>query len=168
MKSHGVVCAVLVCAFARPPRDALALADDAESSLVHPFLTNIRSVCFALAGAAGILLTRPLLDRLGLVLTDGQYASLAFTVLLLFQLINLLEYESEKSLFTGNLRLNVVFCGLLAAMAVFLLVCFLSPAAGALFGIERIPGLSWIAVAVLALVYLGLHEIFKLIAGRKK
>lgn len=159
--------AVITIAFAKPSHDALTLKDDVAHALDHPISSNIRPFFFALFEAFVLLAAGPVSERLGFPL-GGSLSCTLFMAFTLFQLITLTEYESERSVFAGNLRVNMIQAVMMLGLVVFFGAGMLFPVLGDAFGIT-VPGTAGIVVtAVLTFISVFLHEVYKLAAGEKR
>ena len=159
--------AVVSIAFSKPPHDALSLKDDAEQALDRP-LTNLRPVLYALFEAVALLTVSPIFRRAGLSLPADEYSSLAFITFIIFQLITLTELASDRSVFSANLRINTIYAIFVLALAGFIAAGIIFPAFGNVFGITALSVPSIIACALLSVLTMALHEVYKLITNKKK
>ena len=166
--------AVVTVAFAKPPHDALTMRDDVMYALAHPIRTNIRPAVFALAEAVTLLAVVPAFHALGLN-PGGSYSTVTFLAFTLFQLVTLTAYESDRSVFAGNLRVNTIQAALTFGLTVFFALGMAVPEFGALFSFGKLGAAGFAVVAVMTLLTFTLHELYKLAAshspsdrGRKK
>ncbi|MFQ9148827.1 MAG: cation transporting ATPase C-terminal domain-containing protein [Eubacteriales bacterium] len=115
-----------------------------------------------------------MLSTLGLN-PGGSYSTVTFLAFTLFQLVTLTAYESDRSVFAGNLRVNTIQAALTFGLAVFFALGMAVPEFGALFSFGKLGAAGFAAVAVMTLLTFALHELYKFAAshspsdrGRKK
>lgn len=159
--------AVICAAFSKPPHDALTIRDDAEKALDRFWTMNIRPILFALFEAVS-LLSLPLIAQItGAGTSSAEYTSVCFIAFTICQLINLTEYASDRSIFSANLRLNIIYALFILVIGGTIAVSLLLPGVGAVLGVEKLSVFSAVCCAVIPALNLAVHEIYKLLANKK-
>lgn len=158
--------AVISAAFAKPPHDALTLDTNVEALLDRPLTQNIRSIVFALFETILLMSVTQIPKRIGLEISDAEIMSVVYISFLLFSLVSFIELASERSIFSANLRVNIIFAVYILFIAGFIALSLLVPAVGGIFGITALSPISAVAVAVLTIITILLNEIYKLVTRR--
>ena len=96
-------------------------------------------------------------------MSDAEIMSVVYTSFLLFSLVTFVELASERSIFSANLRVNIIFAVYILFIAGFIALSLLVPAVGGIFGITALSPMSAVAVAVLTIITILLNEIYKLV-----
>ncbi len=159
--------AVICAAFSKPPHDALNIRDDAEKALDKFLTVNLRPILFALFEAVTILSLPSVVKLLGFSLNSDEFMSVCFISFTICQLINLTEYAGERSIFSANLRLNIIYALFILALAGTIAASLLIPSVGKILGVVPLGLVPSICCAVIPLLMLALHEVFKLITKKK-
>lgn len=159
--------AIVSAAFSKPPHDALTINDDAEKALDKFLTVNLRPILFALFEAAMILLIPNIAGLFKIALNAEEYTSICFISFTICQLINLTEYASDKSIFTANLRLNIIYSLFILMLIGTIILGLVFPAAGEILGIVKLNLTSSLCCAVIPFLMLGLHELYKIIRKKK-
>ncbi len=157
--------AVLCTAFAKPPHDALTAPVKTEEALAHPLSMNLRPIIFALVQAALMLAVKPISSAVGAPMTSLELATVSFIAFTACQLVTLVEYASERSIFSANLRLNTILVGFIALLGGTIAAGLTLESVGNLLGMVALRPIHAIFAAAVPLFVLAMHEIYKLIAG---
>jgi len=160
--------AIIASAFTRPPNTVLSLKDNAQAAFNKPLYMNMRAVLFAAFEAALILMINPLFVRMGFAFTAEQYISIAFITFILCRLITFVELATEKSIFRSGLRMSFSFLMFWILVTGFIAAALAFPSVGGVFGVVSLTRELTAASAVVGLLVLAIHEIFKLIVGQDK
>lgn len=159
--------AVVCAAFSKPPHDALSIHDDAEKALDKFLTVNIRPILFALFEAVSMLLLPLIVNSIGYTLKATEFMSICFISFTLCQLIDLTEYASDRSIFSANLRLNIISALFILVLLGTIAAALLFPAFGKILGVTRLGLVPSICCGIVPLLTLGLHELYKLLTKKK-
>ena len=159
--------AVICAAFSKPPHDALSIHDDAEKALDKFWIVNLRPILFALFEAVMMLLTPLIVNIFNIVLNSTDFMSVCFISFSLCQLINLIEYASDRSIFSANLRLNIISSLFALVLLGTIAAALLFPAFGSIIGVVRLGLIQSICCVIVPILVLCLHEVYKLVVRKK-
>ena len=160
--------AIMIIAFERPNSDILNKRDEAENKLGQPLASNPQSIILGLFWAIVALLCARLMVSFGVIAGAEQISTCIFLSFILSQIVALNESMKEKSIFIPNIKINTVYLLSFVFVCLFVLLSFLIPGFGAIFGITAVSGSAWIGILTVPALLLVVCEIYKIIVGANK
>lgn len=156
--------AIVIIAFEKPDYSLLKLPSSVGEKLEKPFVKNPEATLFGIAWAAATALSAILMLKYGAI-SDAALCTFSFVSFIIGQIALLNECKREQSVFDKNVRVNGAYLLMLGVVALFLLLGFLVPSIGAMFGITSLGKIPALVLFVPAMILTVIYEVYKAIMG---
>ncbi len=159
--------AIIIIAFEKPDHALLKSPSNVGDKLEHPFIKNPEAAILGVLWAVITAITVVYMTKYS-VMTAQVTSAYCFVSFLVGQIALLNECKREQSVFDRNVRINGAYVTMLAVVAAFLLLCFLMPSFGELFGISAMSKYAIIALLIPAVILTAVCEIYKAVTRSDK
>ncbi|MBQ7298814.1 MAG: cation-transporting P-type ATPase [Clostridia bacterium] len=156
--------AVMILAFQKPSPGVLRTADDARPWLAHPIRCGIPQVIIGICWACTAILSSFFAGLLGLAETEAAQGSVLFLTGIIIAVLMLFSQQREDFIFRPGVHMTALHALSLLALAELILLFFLFPTFGAMFGVASFSPLALVVIGVFALITLVLAECIKMLA----
>lgn len=156
--------AIVIIAFQKPEYSLLKRSDDIVERINKPFVKNPETPFFGVLLAATVSLCAVMMLNNGL-LSASSTASFCFISCLISQIALLNESKQENSIFDKNIRVNGAYVSLLLIIAIFVVLCAVSPGFALLFGVGGLGKLALLGAFIPPFILTIIIEIYKGITG---
>ncbi|MBQ3065447.1 MAG: cation-transporting P-type ATPase [Clostridia bacterium] len=159
---------VLILALQKPSNDILRSGYEAKPWLEHPIKRNISSVLTGICWAASAILASFFASFSGFAETGLQQGTVLFLTSCLIGVITLFSVQTEEYIWRPGIRMNTLQTLYLLGLFELILLFFLFPKFGMLFGIEAFKLPAILIILVWALIQTVLTECIKMLVRMKE
>lgn len=156
--------AVLILAFRRPNDDVLRTAEDAAPWLQHPIQHGMPQIIIGISWACTAILSSFFAAFFGLAETEIAQGGVLFLTCIVISVLMLFSQQREDFMFRPGVRMSALHALSLLALAELILLFFLFPPFGAMFGVAAFSPIALAVIAVFAAITIVLAECIKMLA----
>lgn len=155
---------VLILSFRRPTTDVLRTADDARPWLEHPLRCGIPQIIVGVFWACSAIMASFFAAVFGFAETEPAQGTVLFLTSVMISVLMLFSWQREDFILTPGVRMTAIHALSLLSLFELVLLFFLFPTFGMLFGVSSFSPVALIFVAVFSLITLAMAECVKVLA----
>lgn len=155
---------VLVLAFRRPTGDTLRSAERAEPWLRHPLKNGIPQIITGVFWASSAIMASFFAAVFDFAATEPAQGSVLFLTSIVTSVLMLFSWQREDFILRPGVRMTAIHALSLLALFELLILFFLFPTFGMLFGVSSFSPVALVIIGVFALLTLAMAECIKVLA----
>ena len=159
---------VMILALQKPSPGILRTADEAEPWLKHPLRMGIPQVIIGICWACTAILASFFAGLFGFAETVPAQGSVLYLTCIVISVLMLFSQQREDFLLRPGVRMTALHALSLLALFELVLLFFLFPTFGMLFGISSFSPIALVIIAVFSLITVVLAECIKLLARMRQ